>query len=307
MKSFDKELLARIESLLVSYRQFLKDRDPEGRDEALVYGLRCLVNLAQMVLRGESIFGIEPWHAIAVNARYQQVGELLLRLRDHDGQPLPPYPFIMAFYDNGFTAQLDCILVSCALRRFVKDPDARQVAINISARSLRHPDFVRVILGRLEKLNLGAYAEAKIIFEIHESGAHLSMSRQVLDLFRQVGCAFAIDDVGLSINDIMRLGEFEGIADYIKLDRHCVCADPFAPNSLGQAVAFIQDMLPEAIMVAEGVKSAEHARQIQADFPGIAYVQGLYLPSKHAVFKDEFQNACDLAFDAFSTRKQASA
>lgn len=306
MKRFDKELLTRVESLLISYRQFIKDQDPEGRDEKLVYGLRCLVNMAQMVMRGEGIFGVEPWHVIADGAKYQQVGELLLRLRDYKGDAIAPYPFIMAFYDNGFTAQLDCILVSYALRRFVKDPAARQVAINISARSLRDPDFVKVILGRLEELNLGVQKEAKIIFEIHESGKHLSMSRQVLDLFRQVGCAFAIDDVGMSMNDIMRLGEFEGIADYIKLDRHCVCADPSAPNSLRQAVSFILDMLPEAIMVAEGVKSAEHARQIQTEFPSIAYVQGLYLPSERHVFKDAFQEACVKAFDSFSIKKQAS-
>ncbi len=293
MKKFDKDALRHIESLLTSYSRYVKDAEGQKDEAQLVYGLRCLVNMAQMILRGEQIFGLEPWHAIAKGASFQDAGELLLRLKDYKGEAMPPYPFIMAFYNHGFTAQLDTILVLCAIRRFMQDPKARQISVNISARSLRDPEFVKVILPRLEALDLKSMQDAKIIFEIHESTASLAMSRQVLQLFRQVGCAFAIDDVGLSIRDVMRLGAFEGIADYIKIDRHCVCAEADAPNSLGVAMAFISDMLPRTVMIAEGVRSAKHARHIYESFPGVAYVQGLYLPHEHAAFAQEFNALID--------------
>ena len=39
-------------------------------------------------------------------------------------------------------------------------------------------------------------------------------------------------------------------------------------------------MLPDAVLVAEGVKSAQHAQEILSFHPEIKYVQGLYLPGR---------------------------
>ena len=220
MDKFDRALLLRIESLLQNYQYFVKDGEGSAQEEGLVYGLRCLVNLANMILRDVPIFGIEPWHVISNDAKLKNAGELLLRLKDYQGNPMPPYPFIMALYDNGFTAQLDTILALSALRKFPNER-CQEVSINVSARSLRDPDFVKVVLERLETMRLRERRDVRVIFEIHESTANLVMSKSVLKLFREVGCYFSIDDVGLSMNDVMRLAEFDGIADYIKLDRHC--------------------------------------------------------------------------------------
>ena len=293
MDSVDKELLSRIESLLTRYRRFVKDGEGTEQEETLVYGLRGLVNLANMVLRDVRVYGIEPWHVIADDVPLSQPGEMLLRLKNYKGEVMPPYPFIMAFYNNGFTAPLDTILVLAALREFERGldkPDAqKQVSINVSAISLRDPDFVKVVLARLEAMDLFSCPDEAIIFEIHESTANLAMSRQVLDLFRQVGCHFAIDDVGLSVHDVMRLSEFEGIADYIKIDRHSVCAPGDAPHSLAQVMSYIHSMLPGVSIVAEGVQSAEHALQLKDLFPDIGYVQGLYLSGERRAFQVEFQ------------------
>jgi len=244
-----------------------------------------------MILRDKIAFTMEPWHAIAQKPKLTQAGEMLLRLRDYKGEVMPPYPFIMAFYNNGFTPQLDTILVLTALRRFEKDERFRQVSINISAKSLRDQDFVKTILGRLEVMNLLYQPEQKVIFEIHESSVELATSRKVLELFRAAGVGFAIDDVGLSMSDVMRLAEFEGIADYIKIDRHAVLGKPEEPNNLANVMQFVRTMLPESIIVAEGVQSADHAQAILNGFPDIDYVQGLYLPDSRRAFQTDFYNA----------------
>lgn len=287
----DKELLSRIESLLQTYRRFVKDGEGTDQEESLVYGLRGLVNLANMILRDKIAFTMEPWHAIGEKPRLTQAGEMLLRLKDYKGDPMPPYPFIMAFYGNGFTPQLDTILVLAALRRFDMDERFRQVSINISAKSLRDADFVKVILGRLEEMELLYHPEQKVIFEIHESSVELAMSRKVLELFRAVGVGFAIDDVGMSMQDVMRLAEFEGIADYIKVDRHAVLGKPKDPNNLNNVMSFVRTMLPGTVVIAEGVQSAEHAHEILRDHPDIQYVQGLYLPERRKEFQTAFYNA----------------
>ena len=287
----DKELLTYIENLLTVYRRFVKDGEGTPEEESLVYGLRGLVNLANMILRDKIAFAMEPWHAIGEKPKLSEAGEMLLRLKDYKDDPMPPYPFIMAFYSHGFVSQLDTILVLAALRRIEKDERFRQVSINISAKSLRDGDFVKIVLERLEEMELLYHPEQKVIFEIHESSVELAMSRKVLELFRSVGVGFAIDDVGMSMDDVMRLSEFEGIADYIKIDRHCVLGKPEDPNNLANVMNFIRTMLPETVVIAEGVQSAEHAQEIMRAHPDIEYVQGLYLPESRRVFQTDFYNA----------------
>jgi len=156
---------------------------------------------------------------------------------------------------------------------------------------LRDPDFVKTVLGRLEEMELLYKPDQVIILEIHESSVELSMSRKVLELFRAVGVGFAIDDVGLSMADVMRLSEFEGIADYIKVDRYAVLGNADEPNNLANVMSYIRTMLPGTVVIAEGVQSAEHAVQIAQDYPEIIYAQGLYLPESRRRFQVDYRNA----------------
>ncbi|MGB0720604.1 MAG: EAL domain-containing protein [Bdellovibrionales bacterium] len=290
MKNVDKDLLTRIEGLLKSYKRFVKDAEGSAEEEKLVYGLRGLVNLANMILRDQPIFGIEPWHVLHHDVTLAQPGEMLLRLKDYKGNPMPPYPFVMAFYDYGFTAELDAILTLAALRQFEDDPLEKQVSINVSGRSLRDPNFVKIVLARLDAMDLFSRPDECVVFEIHESCHNLAMSRQVLQLFRSVGCLFALDDVGLTMNDVMRVSEFEGLADFVKIDRHNVCAPDHAPNSLENVMSMIETVLPDAVFVAEGVQSIDHAIEICRKYPAIAYAQGLYLPEDRKSFQVDFYN-----------------
>lgn len=286
MSGYDTHLLRRIENLIRSFKVFVDDAEGTPEEEQLLYGLRALVAFTNMIINEKDIFELEPWHVINKEAPLSMPGEMLLRVKDYRGEPIPPYPAIMAFYKHGYTTQIDTILFMAALSQFERS-DEKQVSINVSSRSFRDPDFVRTALERLE--NMARAPDEKIIIEIHESTSTLSMIKQVLQLFRQSGVAFAIDDIGLSMNDVMRLAEFDGIANYIKIDRHAVCAKPDEPNALQNVMSFLRTMLPGTIAVAEGVKTVEHAQEIHKNFPDIGYVQGLYLPNR-----DTFQQEWSL-------------
>ncbi|MAF97471.1 MAG: hypothetical protein CMH26_02420 [Micavibrio sp.] len=286
--AYDIELLRRIEGLIRSFQGLVKDSHGQENEVELVYGLRVLVSLANMVLRNEDIFTIEPWHIISADAPLSRPGEMLLRVRDYKGEVMPPYMAIMAYYKNGFGAAIDAILFLAALWQFQRYETERQVSINISARSLRDSDFVKCSLERLEGLELEP--DQKIIIEIHESAPHLSMSRHVLDLYDKFGVSFAIDDVGLNMSDIMRLGEFDGLVEYLKIDRHTVCGPEGSSNSLGNVVEFVRSLMPDVVMVAEGVRDANHAYEISKAFSDIIYVQGLYLPDDRKSFATDFYN-----------------
>ena len=283
---YDKELLKRIEDLIRSFQRHVADAQGAENEDELVYALRVLVSLANMVLQKRDVFVIEPWHIISQYAPLSCPGEMLLRVRDHKGEAMAPYPAIMAFYNNGYTAQIDGILFLAALGQFANS-DEKQVSINISARSLRDSDFVKCTLGRIESLDLAS--DQKIIIEIHESTPHLTMSRQVLELYKTLGVGFAIDDIGLNMNDVLRLADFEGLAEFVKIDRHAVNAEADAANALSQVMSFVRTLMPEAVAVAEGVSSETQAHQISKAYPDIQYVQGLYLPSERATFKENFR------------------
>ncbi len=285
---YDTELLRRIEDLIRSFQGQVKDAEGSDREESMVYGLRVLVALANMVLQKEDVFGIEPWHIISAHASLSCPGEMLLRVKDFKGENMAPYPAIMAFYENGYTAAIDGILFLAALGQFERNQE-KQVSINISARSLRDSDFVKCTLERLESLDLAS--DEKIIIEIHESSPHLTMSRQVLELYKVLGVGFAIDDVGLNMNDVLRLADFEGVAEFVKIDRHAVCAPEDEANSLEQVMSFMRVLMPDTVAVAEGVKDEIHAYQISQAYPDILYVQGLYLTSERDDFKLGFYNA----------------
>ncbi len=286
---YDTDLLRRIENLIRSFQKHVSDAEGKQSEEQMVYALRTLVALANMVLKQQDVFGIEPWHIISPYAPLSMPGEMLLRVKDFKGEPMPPYPAIMAFYDNGFTAQIDAILFLAALEQFDrmrKEGTEKQLSINISARSLRDSDFVKATLARLESLQLNS--DEKIIIEIHESSPHLSMSRQVLELYKALDVGFAIDDVGLNMNDVLRLAEFEGLAEFVKIDRHSVCAQDGQANALAQVMSFVRTLMPDVVAVAEGVKSEAHAFEIAQDYPDIQYVQGLYLTSDRETFKNNY-------------------
>ncbi|MBX2834424.1 MAG: EAL domain-containing protein [Micavibrio sp.] len=296
---YDTELLRRIENLIRSFQRNVKDSEGKPNEASLIYGLRALVTLANMVLSKDEIFGIEPWHILSDNAPLGAPGEMLLRLKDHKGNPMPPYPAIMAFYENGYTAEIDGILFLAALGQMQRTGE-KQISVNVSARSLRNPDFVKCTLERLESLELSS--EQALIIEIHESTPNLSMNRQVLELYSRFGVEFAIDDVGLNMNDIIRLAEFDQLATYIKIDRHTVCAEEEASNSLKQVVMFCEALMPNAIMVAEGVQDAKHAVEIRNKFPNVVYAQGLYLPDDREKFKLEMYNVSSAMRSAVADR-----
>lgn len=276
---FLSDLLRRIEFLSLKNQTLYNRAEDSLQQNAAHYAAQYLDRLGAAVTQQTPVFGIEPWHPVHKDCPLSEPGEMLLRLRDGQGQPLPPYPAIMAFYNNGMTAEIDTVLVLCALQQFMAG-DERQVSINVSGRSLRDAEFIRSILPAIERLNLPH--ERKIIFEIHESAPSEIMSRRVLELCRKLGIAFAIDDVGLSLNDIFRLSEFEQIADFVKLDRKSVRAHPENKNSLDHVLTLIHATLPFATIVAEGVQNADHAATILAHHPDIHYVQGMNLPDRES-------------------------
>ncbi len=289
MSTTDIALLQRIQALIHKAQDFSDTAQKSQAQTQATHTIKCMTALGDAILRGKAIFGVEPWHVIDAHAPLSAPGEYLLRLQNGTGTPLSPYPAIMSFYENGMTADIDVVLFLCALKQFLAS-DESQISVNISARSLCDADFIRTALERLEQANLAA-AHKTIIIEVHETTQDIKMSKDVLKMFRRAGVMFALDDAGLSMGDVMRMAEFEDMADFIKLDRHSVCARPDRPDALDHLISLVSSLFPHASIVAEGAKSTSHARALKASHPQLHYVQGLYLPTNRSVFEAEWRAA----------------
>jgi EAL domain-containing protein (putative c-di-GMP-specific phosphodiesterase class I) len=276
----DPDVLARVEKLHTKVSALAAKAMMAEQKERATYAARYLQALAETLVEDKPCFIVETWHPLWKNLPLDSAGEMLLRVKERNGNPLPPYPAVMTFYHNGFTEEMDAILCLCALNQY-KYGSEKQVSINVSGRSLLNNDFVKAILAKIESLKLNRFQ--KIILEIHESNAVVTIPPKIISMFRKLDVGFAMDDVGLSMNDVLRLSAFENVADYIKLDRQCVSAHPEDPRALPHILSLANSLLPNAQFVAEGVQSTDHAREILTNHPNIRYIQGMHLPER-----DEF-------------------
>lgn len=279
------QLYPRIEDLANRIRLLRAHGECESELRKATIMDKTMRSFQRAIERGTPVFGYEPWHPVTDNLLADPApNEMLMRLNDERGDPIPPYDAIMAFYDTGMTEALDTLLFLCALGQFGQSAE-RQVSINISARSLLSSDFIKTILAKLEAMRQIRQIRDGVVIEIHESAPTLVMSRHILSLFHRFGARFAIDDVELNLGDAFRFSEFEDIASYIKIDRKVVCAPPESPNSLPSVISFIRSVLPHARIVAEGVQTPEHAIDLHRLYPEIDYMQGRYLPDRQT-FRD---------------------
>ncbi len=243
------------------------------------YALTSLESLHNAVNAKTPIFGYESWHPLHEERHLGSASEMLLRLKDTKGNDLAPYPAIMTFYDAGLAEDIDLILFICALWQF-KQSAENKVSINISGRSLLSSEFIKTVLSALESMRLEKKLDEGVIIEIHESAPTLTMSKHILNMFHRFGAEFAIDDVGLSLGDVFRFSEFDDIASYVKIDRKLVCVPYGTSESLASVISFIRSVLPDACLIAEGVKSIQHAIMLADQYPEIDYVQGMHLPDR---------------------------
>jgi EAL domain-containing protein (putative c-di-GMP-specific phosphodiesterase class I) len=277
--SHDLILLQRTENLILKTQNLYVSASNPKRREALEYALKFLSTFGDSILHNRTVFGLEPWHPLPPSSLENPhklipaPAEMLLRLQSARGKPLPPYPAVMAFYDHGLATDLDIILVLRALHEF-QIKSLPQVSINISAHSLNNPDFIKIILPRIE--SMGLTKGERVIFEVHESTANLRMNTVALNLFLKFGVNFALDDIGLDINHVLRMSNFENYTRFIKLDRSII--ESKSLTTLRHTLDLIAADFPDARIVAEGVKSAEQAFHLRAAHPSITHVQGRYLP-----------------------------
>lgn len=203
--------------------------------------------------------------------------EVLLRLRDEQGQIISPAAFIPAAERYGIMPTVDRWVIARTLATLAEHPAALRhidtCAINLSGPSLDDDgllDFVQA------QLSTHGIAPQLLCFEITETSAiaSLSSATRLIQALRTLGCRFALDDFGVGMSSLTYLKQLP--VDYLKIDGGFVrdmLQDP-SNHAMVEMINRIGHILGKRT-VAEYVESREIAQALQA--VGVDYAQGFAL------------------------------
>lgn len=160
----------------------------------------------------------QPIRLISTNGDHEQHGEILLRLKDEQGQYIIPGAFLPAADRNDQMLLIDRWVVQQALQ-LIKVHAAVQTntiyTINISARALEDVNFLDFTVSHIKNSQV---SPACICFEISEQVALTDINHVVrfVTTLKDLGCRFSIDDFSGNLSAFNFIKNIP--LDYLKID-----------------------------------------------------------------------------------------
>ncbi|GGO64122.1 bifunctional diguanylate cyclase/phosphodiesterase [Bowmanella pacifica] len=158
---------------------------------------------------------IEPLNQVASGRHY----EILLRMLSVKGEYLNPGVFIPVAERYGLMNKLDEWVFNSTITALEQHPVHLEAldkcAINLSGMTLGNDEFLDKIVLRLRH---SCVPPEKICFEITETAAvtNLAAASRFIDVLRELGCRFALDDFGAGMSSFTYLKNMA--VDYVKID-----------------------------------------------------------------------------------------
>ncbi len=201
--------------------------------------------------------------------------EVLLRMRDRDGETVPSKAFFSAAERYQMMPQIDRWVVSktiaCLAAHMVGVEKQRALfSINLSGQSLGDDDILAFIEDELRAASVPIEA---IGFEVTESAAvsNLAKAQDFINALHERGCRISLDDFGAGLSSFAYLKNFS--VDTLKIDGSFIrdITDNRISESMVAAITQVAKVM-ELDTVAEYVECAE-TRKLIAEL-GVDYAQG---------------------------------
>ncbi len=187
--------------------------------------------------------------------------EALLRWHCPGRGMVPPDRFIAVLEDTGLIVQVGAWVIRAACKQ-IADWDRAglpqiSLAVNLSARQLRHPYLVALVADTLRETGI---EPSRLELELTESllMEDTDVNRGVLAAFARLGVRLAIDDFGTGHSSLSYLRRLD--VDTLKIDRSFVTEIPHDAEDCAIATAILA--LGKSLqmkVVAEGVETQEQA------------------------------------------------
>lgn len=204
--------------------------------------------------------------------------EVLTRLINEDGDPVPPAEFFSAAERYHLMEELDRLVIKetfAILSPRLKGVQSLpfRIAINLSGQSLGSEQFLAFVEQQIEESNIPAEL---LCFEITETFAvaNLQRAQTFMNALKKIGCNFSLDDFGTGLSSFAYLKMFP--VDTLKIDGSFV--SDLSTNVVSQSVvAAISEVarVMKLETVAEYVED-EDAKSLLSDL-GVTYGQGFLL------------------------------
>lgn len=237
------------------------------------------VDLETKLRRSMQDDGLMVYYQPVVHCKTHQIIaiEALLRVSDSDGEALTAAPFIPVAEEKGLISPIgDWVLhTACSQNRYWQSrgfPKMR-VAVNISMRQLRQPDFVARTLSLLEKSGLDpSFLELEVTESVMMSDTDLTI--RALTDFRSHGINISVDDFGTGYSSLSYLKRLP--IDKLKIDRSFVedIETDYDARALMGAIVGLAHSLGLTV-VSEGVETEDQFSLVSHQ--GCDAVQGYYL------------------------------
>jgi diguanylate cyclase (GGDEF)-like protein/PAS domain S-box-containing protein len=204
--------------------------------------------------------------------------ELLLRMRDENGDIVNPNQFIPAAERYNLMPTLDRWVIHEALSQLAdKTPDAEKahftLAINLSGTSLSEDRFLEYVTGELQRQKL---PDGAICFEITETAAISNLSRVIhfMQTLKKLGCRFSLDDFGSGLSSFTYLKNLP--VDFLKIDGQFIrnVVEDNVDESMVRAINQVGNAMGIAT-IAERVETREVLDKLSS--LGVEFAQGYYI------------------------------
>jgi diguanylate cyclase (GGDEF)-like protein/PAS domain S-box-containing protein len=202
--------------------------------------------------------------------------EVLLRLHDSHGNPIPPNSFLPTAERFNLMRDIDTWVIKAAMKMMHElgpEYKHKHFTINLSGQSLDPSLLVPIFMEGINKYKLDP---SRFLFEITETCAvnDTYAACGLIEELSKLGCRFALDDFGSGYCSFSHLKRLP--VDYIKIDGlfvQDILNDPMDMAIIRSITNIAHTLGKETI--AEFVESPEVLRLLKEC--GVDYVQGYYI------------------------------